>query len=655
MTKKPDWINDPKEVADSFWAGFRLDKDYSLSEWSDDFVMLPSKSSAEPGRYRTDRVPFLREIMECLSHQSPVKRVVFMKSAQVGGSQLALNWLGYIMDICPAPVMIVQPTLQLAERFSKQRVQPLIDETPRLKPLVNPTRMKDSGNTLLLKEFRGGVVILTGANSPTSLRSMPIRFAMLDEVDAYPAEAGEEGSPVALAEKRTTTFRRRKIFLISTPTTKESSVISTEFDNSDQRRYFVPCPECGGFQYLQFKNLKWDPDHLVDVRLSCEHCGALIEEKHKSKMMREGEWRATSISNGETVGFHINALYSPWMTWMEIVKEFLKCKSDAPLLRTFINTILGEPWEEDYSAKVGAGALESRAEAWDPNVIPKKVACLVAGVDVQDNRFAVSIWGFGEGEESWVISHQEIFGDPSQSEIWKQLDSILFRNYRHESGGTMCVAVASIDTGGHFTHEVYGYVRAKKHDRNKTLVIAVKGASVKNKPILGKPAKVDVNFRGQTVKNGVDLYSIGTDTAKTTIYARLRNQNPGPGYVHLPAYVDKSFFEQIVSERRVTRFVKGHPVSEYVKKPSVRNEALDCAVYAFGALQLLLTRFNRATVWDSLRRIYLVKDKVSDPVKEKLESIPVEEKAEVNEKLPASVREGRIRGNGRRSGFVTGW
>lgn len=637
----------------AFLDGLTPDPDYDVAAWSDEHIMLSQKASAEPGRYRTDRTPFLREIMSCLSHNSPVQRVVFMKSAQIGGSQMALNWLGYIMHMAPGPVMIVTGTVELAERFSKQRIQPLIDETPVLRDLVQPARSRDSGNTMLTKEFRAGIAIITGANSPASLRSMPIRYAMLDEIDSYPMDAGDEGDPVALAERRTTTFARRKVFLISTPTTKDTSRVEREFLKSDQRRYFVPCPACNHAQYLKWANVKWEDEDPKTARYKCENCGGLIEEKHKTSMMRAGKWIPTAPGDGVTVGFHINALYSPWISWAEIAREFLESKADAPKLKTFVNTMLGETWEEEYSAKVGAEGLRARAELYEPNAVPEKAFALTAGVDVQDNRLAISIYGWGREEEGWLVSHQEIHGDPGRPEIWKQLDNVLFSTYRHESGGELRISVAALDSGGHFTSEVYGYVRERRSHPH-TRVIAIKGQSQRGKPPIGKPVKVDINFRGQTLKHGAELYPVGSDTIKSTIYGRFKHNEPGPGYIHFHAAVTENFWQEITCEKQIVRYHKGFPVREWVKKDGQRNEALDCIVYAYAALHWLYTRFNRATIWDQLERRLGMKGAPVRPEPPKTDQTnPVEPRPD--DPLKRRPSQTTMVPNRRRGGFVTGW
>jgi phage terminase large subunit GpA-like protein len=365
---------------DSFIKGIRPDEDLGVGQWAERYRFLSQKGAAEPGPYRLSRTPYLRGIADELSQSSPIQRVVFMKPVQVGASELMFTWLGSVMHATPGPCMLVQPTTDLMEKVSKQRIASMIEETPVLRELIGPEKSKTSGQTVLLKEFPGGVLSMVGANSPVGLRSMPVRFLGLDEVDAYPHDVGGEGDPVSLAEKRTTTFARRKIFITSTPTTKDHSRIEIEYEKSDQRRYFVPCPHCGTLQWLKFKQLVWVNDDPSTTVYKCEHCQEFIPERYKTQMMEDGQWQATAPGDSKTAGFHLNALYSPigWTSWATIVDEFINSKGDAPKLKTWVNTILGETWEEEFAAKVGAGALQERAEDYQSGFAPAGVLIVTA-------------------------------------------------------------------------------------------------------------------------------------------------------------------------------------------------------------------------------------------------------------------------------------
>jgi phage terminase large subunit GpA-like protein len=580
-----------------FLEGLRPEQPLTVSEWADRYRKLSSKASAEPGPWRTGRTPYLREPMDCLSSSSPVQRVVMMFAAQTGKTEAGSNWLGYVIDHAPGPMLCVQPTVEMAKRLSKQRLESMITDTPCLAAKIAPARARDSGNTMFSKEFSGGIMLLTGANSATGLRSAPCRYLFADEVDAFPSDVDGEGDPVALAERRTTTFARRKILLTSTPTVKDFSRIEAEYERSDQRRFYVPCPSCGGMQWLQWPRLKWDAKRPGEVRYQCEHCGERFEENHKPAMLAAGEWRATAPSDGKTAGFQLSGLYSPlgWCSWEQLVDDFLRAKSDAPALKAFVNTRLAETWEEDYAAAVSADGLMAKRLAYESGTCPDGVVLLTCGVDVQDNRLAVSVWGWGQGETGWLVWHQELMGDPTQTEVWAQLDQVLATEWPTASGKELKVAQMAVDSGGHCTHEVYRYVR----DRVRQGVVAIKGSSRRNSPAVGKGNKVDVSWQGRVLKRGVTLYQLGTDTIKTTLFGRLRHNETG-GALHFGMGADEEYFRQLTSERQALRYHRGFPIREWVKKAGDRNEALDCAVYGYAAMLLYSRRMNRATMWQQL-------------------------------------------------------
>ena len=622
----------------AFLEGLRPDPDLTVSEWADQYRMLSNKASAEPGPWRTDRTPYLREIMDCMSSSSTIQKVVFMAGAQLGKTEGINNVVGYMISEAPGPAMFVQPTIEMAKRLSKQRLESLIHETPRLAEKIAPARSRDSGNTLFSKEYPGGILLLTGANSATGLRSAPCRWVLLDEVDAFPHDVDGEGDPCALAERRASTFSRRKIILTSTPTVKDMSRIEAEYLASDQRRYFLPCPHCGHMQYLQWKNLQWRDGDPRTAAYVCESCGTHIREHYKSEMLRKGEWRATATGEDKrTAGFHLSSLYSPlgWKSWEEIVGEFLRAKNDAPLLKTFVNTVLGETWEEEVGARLGADGLRERAEFYESNTVPEGASLVTAGVDVQDNRVAVGLYAWGEGEECWLMWHGEIYGDPAGKKLWSQVDDIINRTYPRADGESVKVSAVGIDSGGHFTSEVYAYCR----ERRKRGVFALKGQSQRNKPPIGKPSKVDINYKGQVLKNSAELFPVGVDTIKSTLFGRLKHNETGPGYIHFHNEAGQEYFKQLTAERQVVRYVKGFAIREWKKKPGDRNEALDVLVYAYAALNFLYMRYNRNTIFEQFSKT-TVKD-----------DVPKEEKSVESEHNP--LRRRRVMR--RPQSFVTNW
>jgi phage terminase large subunit GpA-like protein len=615
----------------AFLDGLRPQEPLTVSQWADRFRRLSSKASAEPGPWKTSRTPYLRGIMDVLSAQDPTQRVVVIAGAQLGKTESGLNWLGYVVAHAPGPMLLVQPTVEMGTRLVKQRLNSLIAETPALAERIASPRSRDSGNTMTSKEFPGGMLLVTGANSATGLRSTPCRYIFADEIDAFPQDVDGEGDPLSLAEKRSTTFGRRKVLMTSTPTVKGVSRIEAEYELSDQRRYFVPCPHCKHMQYLRWANVRWNDGEPHTAAYACESCGTLIEERYKTWMLTRGEWQATAPGDGKTAGFHISSLYSPlgWKSWGDCVAEFLRAKNDAPSLKVWVNTVLGETFEEEYAARLGSEGLMARAEFYEPGVVPEGGLVVTVGVDVQANRLAIVMMAWGREEEAWVLSHQEIFGDPSRAELWQQLDEVVTRPVRYACGHERTPDVVAIDSGGHFTHEAYQFAR----ERRRYGVIAIKGQSVRGKPVIGKPTKVDVNFKGKVLKKAGMVYPVGSDTVKSTLYGRLSYNQPGPGFVHFHHELTPQFYDELTSEKQVVRYVKGFPVREWVKKDSQRNEALDCVVYAYAGLNALYQMYNRATIWEQFER--------------KLGTAP-------EKPLPVTQPKARIR-PAPTSSFVTGW
>jgi len=515
------------EIYQEAWVRGRTpEPQLTVSQWAQAHRMLSPTASAEPGLWRNERTPYLREIMDCLSAANPARRVVFMKGSQLGATECGNNWLGYVIHHVPGPMLFVEPTVDLAKTESKQRVAPMIEETEVLRTLVSQARSRDSGNTILLKEFRGGILAMTGANSAKALRRMPVRYLFLDEVDGYPGDVGGEGDPVAIAEKRTTTFPRKKIFLVSTPTIKGLSRIETEFLASDQRRYFVPCPHCGNMDWMRWENIRWEEGQPETAKLACLACEELIEEWHKTEMLAQGEWRPTAEGNGRTVGFHLSGLYSPigWNAWSDCVAEFLQAKDDPFKLKTWVNTVMGETWEE-RGESVDPQSLLARAERY-PAEVPHGVGILVAAVDVQGDRLEVAVKGYGAAEESWLIAYHQIYGDPAKDETWFELDTFLQTTFTHESGQELKISCTTVDTGGLYTEETYKFCRARQGRR----VFAIKGGGVQGKPLVSRPSTSN-RYR-------VKLFVLCVDTGKETVYSRLRIGAPGPGCMHLPEWID---------------------------------------------------------------------------------------------------------------------
>jgi len=573
----------------------------TVAEWADRFRVLSSKGSAEPGPWRTDRTPYLREPMECLSPSSPYRRVVLMFGSQLGKTEALLNWLGAIIHLWPAPTLLVQPTLDMAKRLNRQRLEPLLRETPVLSELVAPARARDSGNTMFLKEFRGGLFALTGANSGSGLQSMPAAYLLADEVSSYPFEADDKGDPLENAEARTSTFPMGKVLITSTPGTRGMCRITHEFEQrSDRRQLAMLMPCCGALEVLRWReHMKWDtPDG--EVFAQCPACGERVSEQHKTSMLTGAQWQATAKGDGITAGFHLPAWYAPagWTSWGQIRDEFLRAKTDPLLLKGWVNKRAAEAWEDEAVAAINADGLMARAQAdgYSSGTCPEGVVLLLMAVDVQDTWLETTVWGFGRGEEMWRIWHQKVEGSPAYDDVWQQIDSIRKTQWPREGGGVMTVRHCAVDTGGHFTQEAYEFCRARAAEG----VVAIKGSSTKAAPALGKGSKIDVNWRGRLVKKGLMLYMVGGDTLKRTIYARLKKDSTGPGSIHFGNDVTEEFLQGLTCERLVPKTVKGFQVLTWEKPSGARNEPLDLCVYSLAMLELVKRRYNRATMWDQL-------------------------------------------------------
>jgi phage terminase large subunit GpA-like protein len=546
-----------------------------LSEWADKYFRLSPESSADVGRWRC--YPYQREILDALVDPS-IEIVTWMKSARTGYTKMLDIDTAFHIAQEPCSQLIVQPTVEDAAGYSKDEIAPMLRDVPVLEGLVFEAKSRDSNNTILKKSYPGGILHLVGANSARGFRRITVKRVKFDEVDGYPPTAGHEGDQIKLGSMRSSTFWDRKIIIGSTPTIKGISRVEKSFLESDQRYRFLPCPYCGGFQVLKFRNIRWPKNEPEKAQYQCEFCEKLIPHSMKRQMDERGEWRATQPFKGHA-GFHIWAgySYSPNSTWADIAEEFLKVKADREQLKTFTNTVLGETWEEDGDQPEWE-KLSARSEPYRILNIPYRGQLLVAGVDTQDNRLEVVIIAYGAGEESWVIYRATLYGDPDQPEVWRQLDEILGKAYPHESGADLHIEAMAVDTGGHKTQAVYNYCRARG-----PVAFAVKGQSQPGKPVYGRPTQQDVDYLGRVIKNGVQLYPVGSDVAKGVIYNRLRLTQHGPGFIHFPIGLDDDFYLQLTAEKNVKRFdLKGREVREWVKVRE-RNDVLDCFVYAYAA------------------------------------------------------------------------
>lgn len=595
------------QLVEAAWRdGLRPDADLSLVEWSERHRVLTSESSARPGPYRFDVVPYLREIAENLSVRSDVPATVLQKGAQIGASDLGCNFLGYVMDQAPGPIVYLLPNQDLCKKFAHQRLQPMVDATPRLAARVTESRERKGADTMMLKQFPGGILALLGANSAAGLRSVPARFLVCDEVDAYPPSLEEEGDPLDLAQRATRSFgSRAKRFFLSTPTVAGRSRITALYEASDQRRFFVPCPSCGEFQILYWTDKKtgrrgvcWEGEGLaLEVWYSCEKCGARIPEAKKEGMLARGEWRPAKPERSHKVrGYHLSALYAPvgMFSWTSAVEQFLAAKQDGSKLRVFVNHTLGEPWVDQGDAPPWE-ELYRRRERYPVGTVPKGGYLLTCGVDVQRNRIEAEVVAWGPRLESWSVDYVVLEGDTADEAVWDKLDELLARTFPTAEGLERPIKLTCIDSG-FATQAVYHYCRVR-HFGNAHAVRGVDHLDV----LVALPTLVDMNHRGRRLRRGVHLWSVGVSKAKQELYGFLRQPAPLKpedrtpfGFCHFPEYGEE-YFRQLTAEqleRKPTR--RGFDKYEWVKVHE-RNEALDCRNYARAAAAIVgIDRFSEA-------------------------------------------------------------
>lgn len=589
-----------QEALNGFWRGLLPDPVMNVDEWADEHRYLSETASSEPGKFRTSRTPYIREPLRCLSSNSGVERAVLMFGAQLAKTETGNNWIGYVMDYAPGPMLAVQPTVDIAKRFSKQRIAPLISSTPRLRNKVRDSRSRDSGNTLLSKEFPGGMLMMAGANSAAGLRSMPVRYLFLDEIDAYPDDVEGEGDPIDLAVARTRTFARRKLFMCSTPTFEGRSKIAKAFEASDQRRYWLPCPHCDEFQTLKWSGIKWPKGNTAATYYECEHCGEAIQEHHKTKMLERGEWRADAPGNGggKVAGFHLSSLYSPvgWFSWADAAEKWEECKENPDKLRVFVNTILGETWKEKstqpdwkrlFERTRGSGLVINELEPW--------VLTLTAGVDVQADRLEVEIVGWGRRKRTQSVDYRVLTGDTSDLSAagpWEKLRALIDEVWAHPVAGVaMSIASMGIDSG-YNTQTVYTFCREYQQPR----VFPLKGQD-NLQTTLGTPKQVDINLGGRKISRGVRFWPVGSSIIKSEVYGWLGAAMPDEGddypvgWAEFPEY-DEGHFKGLTAEQLVVRMHRGYRKYQW-EKTRERNEQLDCRGYARAAAAMLgMDRWN---------------------------------------------------------------
>lgn len=560
--------------------------DMTVSEWADEHRRLSVEASAMPGRYRTEQTEYMREPMDMVGDPR-VKRITFMSSAQVAKSTFIENVIGYFIHNDPCPILHVSPTIESCEMFSKERLAPMLRDSPALRGLVKDARSRDSENTIRNKKFPGGILALVGANSPAGLASRPIRVVLCDEVDRFERSAGTEGDPINLAVKRTTTFWNRVLIFVSTPGNKGESRIEDEYGRGDMRQRWCPCAECGATQVLKWSQVKWMDGDPYTAIYECEHCGAAWNDTARNIAVKAGDWVPQRPFNGN-VSYHLSQIYSPFAPLADGVRDFLDAKGNPELMKTWVNTFLGEAWEEAGKRLEWSDVMDNRAEFDTP--VPEEVTLLTGAIDVQDDRFEIEVVGWGDDYRSWSIDYHVIYGDPSSPDVWHQLRTYLNQSHMHPLFGEIPVRMWCIDSGGHYTTAVYDFSVTMPR------VMPIKGVGGTGRAMVGRPSKNNLR--------GIPVFPLGVDTIKEIVSARLRSKRGEAGFCEFPHDRQQEYFMGLTAEELRTTYVKS--VRKMVwHKIRTRNEPFDLRVYATAALEMLSVDLNaqrRAALREKYRR-----------------------------------------------------
>ena len=588
-----------------FELALKPDPNHLVSKWADTNRVLTSRSSPEPGPWRTDRTPYLREVMDCLSPSNRTEMVVLMTGAQIGKTECGNNWIGFVIHQAPGPMLAVQPTIEMAKRNSKQRIGPLIEDCEPLKALVREPRSRDSGNTVLAKEFPGGILVMTGANSAKGLRSMSARYLFLDEVDGYIGDVDGEGEPCALAIARTANYARRKILVTSTPALSGRSRIEGFFNQGDQCYFYVPCPYCFHMQTLRFEQLRWPKGVPAKAHYVCEGCQAAIPNEAKTSMLKLGEWRAHNPSADRKVrSFHLSSLYSPigWTSWGRIAQLHDDAEGNTERLKTFWNTILGLPWADEGEVP-DVDRLYERRELYPIGLVPEGGLILTAGADVQARRIEVEIVAWGRNRESWSIDYRVLEGETNQPPVWTALAALLDEEIPTAYGNPLQIARLAVDTGFN-TSTVYDFMRRMTSAR----VMGIKG-NISSSALVNIPTMIEVSPAGRRLPPGIRLWPINVNIGKEQLYRWLKTSIPDledgelwpTGFCHFPQY-GKEYFEQLCAERLVMRVKPNGFKQPSWEKIRDRNEALDCRLYAMAAAAAMRLDTWKPEKWDNIER-----------------------------------------------------
>jgi phage terminase large subunit GpA-like protein len=615
-----DRVNKLNACLAKILSGMKPPEDLTVSQWADKNRRLTSESSAEVGKWRTSRTPYMFDILDSFTDPL-IEHIVVVAASQVGKSETINNMVGYCIDQDPGPILLIQPTIDDVKRYSEMRIAPMIRETRCLKRKVADPKSRDAANTKRQKSFPGGVLVMTGSNVAHDLSSMPIRYVFGDERDRWATSAGSEGDPWELAVARTRTFYNKKMVEVSTPTVKGASAIENSYNLGTMERWKTQCPHCGEYVEITFDNIRFEYDaaengdkkifHISEIFYVCPECGGISDE-HTMKS-QPAKWVATvpeARKHHKTRSFWLTAWVSPWATWESIILQFLQAGTDSAKLQVVYNTQFGELWEE-RGDMASEDDVMARREVYEAEV-PDGVLLLTCGVDTQDDRLEYEVVGHRRYGETWGIKKGVILGRPDTEEVWERLDEVLSHKYKFKSGVSLQISLTFIDEGGHFTQEVRQHCLARQYDH----VFAIKGANRPDIPYTAPPKKQKIVVNGKVIGQ-VWVYEIGVNAGKQKIVDNLRVQSPGANYCHFPLRDDygKQFFKQLMSEHLAYVPKLKHPW-QWQKIPGhERNEAFDIRNYNLAACEILSPDWD--AIEQKLRTAKPGEENASIPMKEK--------------------------------------
>ena len=609
-----------------FAAGMRafgVPEPQTLSEWSEKHFYLSAESSYVEQRWVP--WPFQKPIMACISNDD-IREVIWRKSARVGYTKIILAAIGYFAQHKRRNQAMWQPTDDDRDEFVKTELDPMLRDVSVMEKVFPAYMARHKDNTLQAKKFLGSITHLKGGKAAKNYRRISVDTAYLDEYDAFDSNIEKEGDPGTLAAKRIEGAIFPKLVIGSTPKLKGFSNIEKRERAADVLLGpYIPCPECNEYHPIVWggkddtTGFKWTDDNPETVRHLCPHCGALITQQQFLSVAdlvlyhtedgitcdEESTFRdrdGAIIRPPERVAFHTWSAYSPNVSWVGIVREFIDAYREAgegkkEKLQTFTNTTRGEYWAEEYE-KSDDHELRRRAEPFKLERVPMGCLLLLVGIDTQPNRLEVNVWGYGRGCETWSIADRVFFGNPDEDDVWADLEEFLFETeFPHESGAMLKIFAAAIDTRGHNTHAVYNW--CSKHSKRR--VFAIAGRSGREKHIKDGASKVDIDWRGRMRKNGLILWWVGTNHAKDLIHGRLQIEKPGPGYIHFSDELSDEWFKQYTGEARTTRRTTRGEESAWTATRK-RVEKLDCAVYAVWLETYFELAKKPARFWDDLEK-----------------------------------------------------